>query len=187
MSNLLTVRDIFKSKASVLNPDMPIAAAIDIFLNNDVKGAPVCDSTGSLVGFISTHDIMVEMWCQDYQPDPSITVQDMMKTELVTLDIESPLTEVIELLALDKEQLYPVTGMGYATQLSTLSVEERAKSMKVRKPQILPVLDNGRFVGVISRHEILQSLRTLFPEIPVHRDDASKKKTVSESLPNATV
>ncbi|MDG3086345.1 CBS domain-containing protein [Vibrio hannami] len=187
MSNLLTVRDILNVDSPVLAPDMPIAMAIDMFVNNSTKGAPVCDATGSLVGFLSAHDIMVEMWCQDYQPDTKVTVQELMKSELVTLDIESPLTDVIELLALDKDQLYPVTEMGYATELSTLSLEQRAKVMKVHKPQILPVLDNGKFAGVISRHEILQSIRTLFPEVPLHRDDVSKENTVSESFPNATV
>ncbi|GAL12290.1 formate efflux transporter [Vibrio astriarenae] len=54
--------------------------------------------------------------------------------------------------------------MGYATQMTTLSLEERAKSMKVNKPQILPVLNKGQYVGVVSRQEVLKALRTLFTD-----------------------
>ncbi|WP_375750038.1 CBS domain-containing protein [Vibrio sp. HN007] len=187
MSSLLIVKDIVNENATTLRPDMPLASAIDILLNSKSYGAPVCDSTGILVGFLSAHDVMVEMWCQDYQPDTDIKVQDLMKTDLVTLDINASLTDVLESVALDKEQLYPVTSMGYATQLSSLSVEQRAKEMKVNKPQILPVLNQGKLSGVVSRQEILMSLRTLFPEVPLPKKDDAEEQVVSKAHPNAVV
>ena len=168
MSALLTVRDIVNAQATTLSADATLSSAIDVLSKNHVNGAPVCDANGSLIGFLSAHDIMVEMWCQDYLPDHGVRVRDLMKTDLVTLDIDDRLTDVIDFLALDKEQLYPTSAMGYATQLTTLSLEERAKSIKVNKPQILPVIQQGEYVGVVSRQEVLKALRTLFndPKTP---------------------
>ncbi|MGF1721396.1 CBS domain-containing protein [Vibrio kyushuensis] len=162
MSALLTVRDIVNPQAVSLNTDMKLSSAIDLLSENSINGAPVCNANGDLVGFLSAHDVMVEMWCQNYIPENDVTVADLMKTDLVTMDINDQLTDVLEYLALDKDQLYPTSAMGYATQLTTLSVEERAKEIKVNKPQILPVIDNGRYVGVVSRQEVLKGLRTLF-------------------------
>lgn len=162
MSALLTVRDIVNSQAPTLSADSTLPAAIDVLSNNHMNGAPVCDATGNLVGFLSAHDVMVEMWCEDYLPNEKVTVSDLMKTDLITIDINDRLTDVLEFLALDKEQLYPTTSMGYATQMTTLSVEERAKTIKVNKPQVLPVLENGQLAGVVSRQEILIALRSLF-------------------------
>ncbi|MGR5065584.1 CBS domain-containing protein [Photobacterium sp. DNB22_13_2] len=162
MSALLTVRDIVNTQAPTLSVETSLPSAIDVLSKNHINGAPVCDVDNNLVGFLSAHDIMIEMWCQDYLPDEDVTVGNLMKTDLVTMDIEDRLTDALEFLALDKEQLYPTTAMGYATQMTTLSLEERAKSIKVNKPQILPVLENGKYVGVVSRQEVLKALRALF-------------------------
>ncbi|MGF1703048.1 CBS domain-containing protein [Photobacterium makurazakiensis] len=174
MSALLTVKDIVNTKSPTLSAEATLPSAIDVLSNNHINGAPVCDTNGGLIGFLSTHDIMVEMWCQDYLPDHDVRVKDLMKTDLVSLDINDRLTDVIDFLALDKEQLYPTSAMGYATQLNTLSLEERAKSMRVNKPQILPVIQDGKYVGVVSRQEVLKALRTLFNDAkaPVAEDIA---------------
>lgn len=172
MSALLTIKDIVNTQAPVLNVDATLPFAIDVLSQHRVNGAPVCNDKGDLIGFLSAHDIMVEMWCQDYIPDSDVHVANLMKTDLVTVDVNDRLTDVLEFLALDKDQLYPTTAMGYATQMTTLSVEERAKTIKVNKPQILPVTDQGKFVGVVSRQEVLKALRTLFTE-PVALDTPS--------------
>ncbi|MBY5948723.1 CBS domain-containing protein [Photobacterium rosenbergii] len=175
MSALLTVRDIVNTQAPTLSIETSLPAAIDVLSKNHINGAPVCDANGQLVGFLSAHDIMVEMWCQDYLPDEDVTVGNLMKTDLVTMDIEDRLTDALEFLALDKEQLYPTTAMGYATQMTTLSLEERAKSIKVNKPQILPIMENGKYVGVVSRQEVLKALRALF-------NDATTPTPVAENV-----
>ncbi|MEH0664846.1 CBS domain-containing protein [Vibrio scophthalmi] len=166
MSALLTVSDIVNSNAPVLRQDTPLYAAIDQFLQHNTNGAAVCDEQGKLVGFFSAHDVMTEMWCQDYIPDTQVTIGQLMKTDVVTIGFEERLTDVMEFLALDKDQIYPTTAMGIATRLSTLSLEERVKSIKVNRPQILPVLNDGKYVGVVSRTEVLRALRTLFKEAP---------------------
>ncbi|MCW8335599.1 CBS domain-containing protein [Vibrio sp. SCSIO 43135] len=176
MSALLTVSDIVNPQAPVLTADASLPVAIDMLLKNQINGAAVCDSEGNLQGFFSAHDVMVEMWCQDYIPDQDVTVGSLMKTDVVSIKANDRLTDVMEFLALDKEQLYPTTSMGYATRLTTLSVEERAKSIKVNRPQILPVVDAGKYVGTVSRKEVLAGLRTLFTDSvspPVEQTTAS--------------
>jgi CBS domain-containing protein len=36
--------------------------------------------------------------------------------------------------------------------------------MKVSKPHVLPVLDNGKLVGVITRENVLEALRPIYGE-----------------------
>ncbi|WP_117234097.1 CBS domain-containing protein [Vibrio maerlii] len=164
MTRELTIGNIVNSEITTLKIDTPLSKAIDSLVECQINGAPVCDADGQLVGFFSTHDLMIEMWCQDYVPNESVKVGDLMKTDLVTADISDQLTDTLEFFALDKKQLYPTTAMGYATSFTTLTVEERARTIKVSKPQMLPVLDQGKYVGVVSRLEVLKALRTLFSE-----------------------
>ena len=105
---------------------------------------------------------MVDLWCQDYIPAQGQKVVDLMSRDVIAIDVNDKLVDIAEFLCIDKEQLYPTTSMGIATRLSTLSLEERAKSIKVNKPHVLPVLENGQMVGVITRLSVLESLRNIY-------------------------
>lgn len=164
MKNATVVKDIMDAKPIVLGVEMPIATALDTLLDNHVVSSPVVDIEGRLVGFLSAHDLMVDLWCQDYLPSTGQKVVDLMSQDVVAIDVNDRLVDVVEFLCIDKEQLYPTSSMGIATRMTSLSLEERAKSMKVNKPHVLPVLENGKFAGVVSRQEVLNALRPIYGE-----------------------
>ncbi|HHX8503050.1 TPA: formate transporter FocA [Vibrio diabolicus] len=164
MKNASFVKDIMNPKPVTISAETPIAIALDVLLDNNVTSAPVVDVQNRLVGFFSTHDVMVELWCEDYIPVKDQKVVDIMSRDVVAIDAGDRLVDVVEFLCIDKEQLYPTSSMGIATRMTSLSLEERAKSIKVSKPQILPVLENGQMVGVVTRTEVLKALRPIFGE-----------------------
>lgn len=164
MKSTITMKDIMDPNPLTMSADMPVQAAIDKLLDHQVNVAAVVNMDNRLVGIFSAHDVMVELWCQNYIPAKDQKVVDLMSRDVIAIDVNDKLVDVAEFLCIDREQLYPTTSMGIATRLSTLSVEERAKSMKVQKPHQLPVLDNGQFVGMIERHHVLQALRPIYGE-----------------------
>ncbi|MCA2413379.1 formate transporter FocA [Vibrio chemaguriensis] len=164
MKNASFVKDIMNPKPVTISAETPIAIALDVLLDNNVTSAPVVDVQNRLVGFFSAHDVMVELWCEDYIPVKDQKVVDIMSRDVVAIDAGDRLVDVVEFLCIDKEQLYPTSSMGIATRMTSLSLEERAKSIKVSKPQVLPVLENGQMVGVVTRTEVLTALRPIFGE-----------------------
>lgn len=164
MNTQLQARDIMQTNPIVLKAEMPTAIAIDTLLDNQLVSAPVCDVEGRLVGFFSAHDVMVDLWCQDYIPAQEQKVVDLMTRDVIAISADDKLVDIAEFLCIDKEQLYPTTSMGIATSFTTLSLEERAKAMKVAKPHALPVLENGHFVGLITRGSVLNALRPIYGE-----------------------
>lgn len=164
MKNASFVKDIMNPKPVTISAETPIAIALDVLLDNNVTSAPVVDVQNRLVGFFSAHDVMVELWCEDYIPVKDQKVVDIMSRDVVAIDAGDRLVDVVEFLCIDKEQLYPTSNMGIATRMTSLSLEERAKSIKVSKPQVLPVLENGQMVGVVTRTEVLKALRPIFGE-----------------------
>ncbi len=164
MNATILVRDVMNVRPTTLTADMPVEHALDILLDANMHGAPVADIHGNLVGFFSVHDVMVELWCQDYLPEKGQTVVDLMSRDVIALNTEDKLVDVVEFMCIDKEQLYPTTSMGFATQWSSLSLEERAKNMQVSQPHILPVLDKGELCGVIDRQHVASALRTIYGE-----------------------
>ncbi|MGF1696465.1 formate transporter FocA [Vibrio lamellibrachiae] len=168
------VKQIMNAKPTTLNAEMPTSVAIDILLDNKLVGAPVCDIEGRLVGYFSVHDVMVDLWCQSYSPDTKQKVVDLMSRDVIAVQASEHLTDVAEFLCIDKEQLYPTSNTGIATHLTTFSLEDRARSVKVNKPHSLPVLEDGIFVGMISRKEVLLAMRPIYGERLTVVNDTAK-------------
>ncbi|MEZ8144103.1 formate transporter FocA [Enterovibrio norvegicus FF-33] len=167
MINSVKVKDLMNTNPIVLKASDRTAQAIDTLLSNGITGAPVCDSQMQVVGFFSVHDAMVNLWCEDYLPDAKQVVGELMCDDVTALNAEESLVDVAEFLVMDKEKVFPVSPMGIATSFSNLSLKERVKEAKISKPHILPVITNGRLVGVISRSDVLQALRPLYENEPL--------------------
>ncbi|MGF1687182.1 formate transporter FocA [Photobacterium japonica] len=165
MQENLLVNDHMRPATVTLLPTMPIAAALDTLLNENLSGAPVLTSDQRLVGFFSVHDVLVDLWCKDYIPDAEGKVQDVMKHEIQTVSPENSILEIAEYMSIDKNVLYPVSSGGIATTLTTLSLSERARTMVVNRPHIFPVVKDDHLVGIITRQEIVQALRPVYGNI----------------------
>ncbi|WP_162048150.1 formate transporter FocA [Vibrio taketomensis] len=174
MNNNIIVKDFMNTQPVTLSAEMTTPKAIEHLIANNEVSAPVTDIQGRLVGFFSAHDVMVDLWCQDYIPAQGQKVVDLMSRDVIAIDVNDKLVDVVEFLCIDKEQLFPTTSMGIATRFSTLSLEERAKSIKVSKPHVLPVLENGQMVGVVSRYEVMQAMRNIYGR-PTEIIDTHKK------------
>ncbi|MCG9682268.1 formate transporter FocA [Vibrio sp. Isolate23] len=177
MNNTLIVKDFMNPNPITLSPEMPTASAIDTLLKHHLVSSPVVDSQGRLIGFYSVHDVMVDLWCQDYIPVEGQKVVDLMSRDIIAISSQDTLVDVAEFLCIDKEQLYPTTSMGIATQLSSLSLEERAKSIKVHKPHVLPVLEKGEFVGVVTREDVLRAMRSIYSDTVTLVTEANQRET----------
>ncbi len=158
----ILVKDFMDKSPVVLLEKAPIGIAMDRMLEANVSGAPVCDHEDNLVGFVSAHDVMVELWCKEYNVKSGQRVGDLMVREVLAVNASDRLLDVAEFLCIDKEQLYPSTSSGVITTMSSASLEERARSMRVNKPHTLPVLEDGKFVGVLSHQHILKAMRPMY-------------------------
>lgn len=92
------------------------------------------------------------------------TVADLMKTDITSISPKDTLLQLAEFYAIDKPKLYPTTDMGIATSYSTLSINDRARDMRVSKPRILPVIENNQLVGVVTREDVVSQLRSIYGE-----------------------
>ncbi|MGF1684044.1 formate transporter FocA [Photobacterium minamisatsumaniensis] len=164
MLSHVTIKDITNTQPLTLTADMLVPNAVDKMIEGNVSGAPVCDVNGRLVGFLSMYDLMKELWYQDYQPNQGTKVVDLMNCDVVAVDVKDRLVDVVEYLCIDKDQLYPTSAMGIATSMTSLPLEERVKAMKVSKPRILPVLQDGDFIGTITRDSVMAKLRHVYPK-----------------------
>lgn len=166
----LLVKDMMKKEVFVLNEELSIAKAIDLLRYKGLFAAAVVDANDELVGFLSIHDLMVDVWCKDYEPSQTTLVRDLMSKNVTAVDVNDSFIQVMEMLSIDKQQLYPISvqGIGTYNHMTAISVEERAKEIHITKPQILPVVENNRVVGEVSRMEVMKVLGDFYSD--KHKD-----------------
>jgi predicted transcriptional regulator len=111
--NLITVR-----------PEASIEEAIELLLSEQISGLPVIDESGGLVGVITEFALLAVAYDQRVK---NHTVSGHMTTDLITVNVDDPISRVADLCI-------------------------------VHRVRRLPVLENGRLVGIIARRDVLRAL-----------------------------
>ena len=92
----------------LLEANMSLATAVDKLLQNKKLGAPVIDSSGALVGFLSQQDCLAVMLKSSYHCDLVATVSDCMKTEVLMVTVDESVLQLAEQMLQNKPKIYPV-------------------------------------------------------------------------------
>ncbi|OKL44744.1 formate transporter FocA [Pseudovibrio exalbescens] len=172
----LLIETIMQNEPITLAPDLAVRNALDLLLDANLNGAPVVDKDKQLLGFFSVQDVLVELWVNDYMPEADRQVQHLMRREVETVEADDSVLQLAEYLAVDKETLYPTTGMGYATAMTSLPLADRAKKAIVSRPHQYPVMKGDTVVGVVTRMDVVKALRPVYGEKINVLEDAHEPK-----------
>lgn len=141
------VRDAMTVDPIIITPTAKLHEAEALFETHDFNGVPVVDDRQQLVGILTKFDVLKAFSLVSQAIAPHY--HDIM---------EQPVTRVMTRDPVSVDPQLPLS------RLLQKLVEMRTKS--------LPVVENGRLVGIIAREDVLKALRraTLQHEIPVHED-----------------
>jgi CBS domain-containing protein len=147
---MLKVKDIMTRKVKTVSPETEIAQAAKLLLSERINGVPVVNNTGEVVGILCQSDLIAQ---QKSIPIPSL---------FTLLDGYIPLTL---LSRLDKEvEKIAATKVGHAmtsdptTVNSDTDIEKVAALMVEKNYHTLPVVDDGKLVGIVGKEDILKTL-----------------------------
>jgi len=131
MESFPKIREYMDTVVPTLGPDAKIMTAVDFLLHHGVTGAPVVDSDGKLVGIITETDLL-KLVTEVIQGEPPT---EATVAEYMTTDVITVPPTV---------DIYYIAGMFLAN--------------KFRR---LPVVENNKIVGAITRFDLLRIIRTL--------------------------
>jgi len=144
----MKVRELMSKDVVSLSPEDTVVSAVESFTKHRVSGCPVIDANGKLVGILSETDILKALimtsktlrliypslsmvsvaFVEDEQrkeilkafKDISASkVQKVMKTEVVTIDAESPVEDaIVKMKAMDINRI-PVISKGKVVGIIT--------------------------------------------------------------------
>jgi CBS domain-containing protein len=131
MESLPKISEFMDQVVPTLTPDTPILKAVDFLLRHRVTGAPVVDDDGTLLGII--------------------TETDLLKLVTEGVDSKPPIHAIVE----DFMTENPVTVS------QTMDIYYVAGVFIKNRFRRLPVVDDGRLVGAITRFDLLRVIQSL--------------------------
>ena len=147
---MLKVKDIMTTEVKTVSPETEIAQAAKLLLSERINGVPVVNKTGEVVGILCQSDLIAQ---QKSIPIPSL---------FTLLDGYIPLTL---LSRLDKEvEKIAATKVDHAmtpdptTVTSDTDIDKVAALMVEKNYHTLPVVDDGKLVGIVGKEDVLKTL-----------------------------
>jgi CBS domain-containing protein len=149
---MIKTAEIMSREVITVTPDMEITEAARILLDNHINGAPVVDSQGSLVGILCQSDLIAQ---QKKLPLPSLfTFLDGLIPLSSAKQLEK---EVGKIAATTVAQA--MTGNPVAVAPDT-GIEALAGLMVDNNFHTLPVVAEGKLVGIVGKEDVLRTIIT---------------------------
>lgn len=146
----LTVREIMTADVITVKPDTTVGELADILAQNKISGVPVVDDQGQVLGMVSEADIILQDADLHFPYyiqflEMVIYLQSVHKfEERVRKSIGSKVTEI---MSVDVVSVSP-----------DATVREVATMMADRNVNRLPVTENERLVGIVTRGDIVRAI-----------------------------
>ncbi|QIZ76089.1 CBS domain-containing protein [Ferrimonas lipolytica] len=102
------VRDYMTKHPVALSKTMSIDSAVETLLQAAQSGAPVVDAEQNLLGFVSEQELLSVMLKSTYHCDLHATVADVMRTDVVTANVDDSVLTLAEQMLDAKPKIYPV-------------------------------------------------------------------------------
>ncbi len=147
---MLKAKDIMTSGALTLEPESDVATAAKLLLDKHLNGVPVVDRNGELVGVICQSDLVAQQ--KSISMPSFFTILDGFISLSSSDDLEKEVnkiaaTKVAHAMTSDPVTVTPET-----------SIEKIADLMVERKLYTLPVVENGKLIGVVGKEDVLKVL-----------------------------
>ena len=146
------VRDVVS-----VHPDTYVADAIKLLAEHDVSALPVVDGEGNLLGILSEADLIhrVEIGTEKHRPSwlEAVTGASTLAEEFA----KSHGKEVGEIMTTDVVSVSEETPLA---EIATLFERKRIKRV--------PVVKDGKLVGVVSQSNLIQALASVMGRMDQH-------------------
>ena len=152
----LLARDIMTREVAVVHPETTLLAAVKLMASRGISGLPVVDGHGALVGMMSEADLL--RWHEGFSE------REVRWLNLLAEGLElAPdfLREVQE----QHRKIQALMSPKPITVTETTPAREIASLMHGRGIKRVPVLRDGKLVGIVTRTDLVRALATKLGEL----------------------
>jgi CBS-domain-containing membrane protein len=152
----------------------PVVRAAQLMLQNRISGLPVLDANGSLVGIVTEGDFLRRGEIGTQRRRPRWLEFLVGPGRLATEYVRACGRKVSEIMTPSPHTVGPET-----------SLDEVIRLMERHRIKRLPVVEEGKLIGMVSRANLMHALASLAPEAkPTVSNDTSIRDAIMANLAN---
>jgi acetoin utilization protein AcuB len=146
----MDVRDVMTRNPISVEQNTTISAAIDLMVQHKIRHLPVVDDRGAVVGIITDRDLRSAALAPALEEHLSETARRRLRGIGATLE---------SLRVKDAMTWNPVTAR------PDMAVTQAAAFMLEKRVGSLPVVDQGRLVGIVTELDAVKALASQVPSL----------------------
>jgi CBS domain-containing protein len=166
----LLAREVMTSPPITVAPDTPVEEIARILLDNRISAVPVLNAAGGLVGIVSEGDLMRRAEARTERRRPQwlelLLDRDVAATEFV----KAHGRRARDVMTTDVVTVPPDTDLA-----------DIASLLERRRIKRVPVVDQGKLVGIVSRANLLHGL-VANPRVPLPDDVQTRDAEIRSRL-----
>ncbi len=166
--------DVMVSNVITVGPNARVQDVAGLLLRHRISGVPVVGPTGELLGIVSEGDLINRPESGTERRKPWWLEALATNEGLAAEYVKSHSRNVADVMTTEVITVSPGTSVA---EIATLLERHRIKRV--------PVIENGKIVGIVSRANLLQALASLRDKAPQARPDNSAiREKVMKRLQN---
>jgi CBS domain-containing protein len=168
---VVTAADVMTRDVAIVHPETPLLDAVKLMASRRISGMPVVDDNGTIVGMVSEGDLV--RWHEGYTERQSRWL-DMLADGFQL----SP--SFLEGIQAERNKVKAVMSPGCVSVAETMLAREIATLMHAKNIKRVPVLRDGKLVGIVARSDLIRALaQKLDEKVPAA---TAASQTIDEAL-----
>jgi CBS domain-containing protein len=164
-------RDVMVSPVVTVKPSASVKEVAELMLENRISGVPVVNDEGKVVGIVSEGDLM-------HRSEAGTA----LRRSWWLTGLTSEETLAAEYVKAHARKVADVMTSKVVTAAPDAPLHELAALMEANAIKRVPIVDNGRLVGIVSRANLLRAVASAPPESEVQVADASIREQLLDQL-----
>jgi CBS domain-containing protein len=167
---VFTAGDLMTRDVAVVHPETSLLEAVKLMAQRRISGMPVVDEADEIVGMISEGDLV--RWHEGY------TERQARWLDMLAEGFQLA-PAFLEGIREQQRKVKTVMSLGAVTVSEDVPAREVAHLMYEKNIKRVPVVRDGKLVGIVARSDLVRALATKLSEAPLPTPEA---KSVNEAL-----
>jgi CBS domain-containing protein len=172
----MEVGDFMTTQVVTIHPDSPVRDAARLMLERKISGLPVVDASDSIVGIVTEHDLLRRRIDRPGSKPPHWLQLMTEPAEITDESVRFQETKVEEVMTRDP-----------LTITEDTPIEAACRLIEKRGIKRLPVMRDGRLVGIVARADLVRALDVAVKRISYSDERAARAEALTASLQRESI
>jgi len=147
---MLTAKDIMTKKVITVKPETSIEELSALFVKHGISGAPVIDDAGGLFGVVTENDLISQ--------NKRLHIPTVISFLDAAIYLESSRKFEQELKRMAATKVADICSRKVLTITEDTTVVDIATIMSEKQVHLLPVVRDGKVVGVVGKRDVVKAV-----------------------------